>query len=60
MVELRLGQYCVLRETNIEKVAKITGYSYEDLREILDREKAKGEDRVKLPLVPRSLLELEN
>lgn len=53
--DLPPGTYIVLRESNIQKVMTFTGHSEEDLRRFLFRAATRGRDRVKLPLVPRSL-----
>lgn len=55
--EMRMGQYCVLRRSNIDKVMEITHWDREELEQILERHEAVGIDKVKLPLVPRHLLE---
>lgn len=57
MPDLPMGQFIMLRESNIDRVASITGWEIEELQKLLDRAKGKGKDRVKMPLVPRALLE---
>lgn len=56
-MDLPMGQFIMLREANMNKVAEITGWELEELQILLDRAKAKGKDRVKMPLVPRSALD---
>lgn len=52
-----MGQFVMLRRTNVAKVAEITGWTAEELEFLLERAELKGQDRVKLPLVPRSMRE---
>jgi hypothetical protein len=55
--EQPMGTYVVLRESNIEKVMKLTGHDEAVLRRFLDHAAGKGRDRVRLPLVPQHLLQ---
>lgn len=57
MRELPMGQFIMLRPTNIDKVSELTGWTIEDLGLLLERAKAQGKNMVKMPLIPRSLLE---
>jgi hypothetical protein len=43
-------EWVTLRKTNISYVASVTGYTRDELKQILEHKRKKGEYEVKLPL----------